>query len=354
MKFEKGKSSVFFEGLSKEVETYLKNRKYTRFAGPQIYMKGILLLCIYIVCYTGIYFFQQQYAMLAFIYIVMGISGVMIVFNIVHDASHEAVSRNKSINNVFRYLGDIVGINTYIWDIRHNIQHHSFTNVLGGDIVIENIPLLRISPHQPLRRFHQYQMYYAPLLYMFYSFYWIFIIDFRLFAQKEICNLKNIRHPAREWIKLFFFKSFYFLYMIILPAVFTELPWYTVILFFLLMHAAGGLLLSFVAVLGHFVEGPVFPEPQNGIIRSSWSEHELDATIDFAPSSKIIHWLTGGLNTHVAHHLFPQVSHEHYYAITSMIESYCRQNGYQYRKESLKNALISHFRYLKKLSFQPY
>ncbi|HEX2629911.1 MAG TPA: fatty acid desaturase, partial [Chitinophagaceae bacterium] len=81
-----------------------------------------------------------------------------------------------------------------------------------------------------------------------------------------------------------------------------------------------------------------------------WSEHELEATIDFAPSSRLINWITGGLNTHVAHHLYPSVCHTHYYAITPIIEQYCREQGYPYRKESLGNALISHFRFLKMLS----
>jgi linoleoyl-CoA desaturase len=350
MKFEKGKGSDFYNGLTKKVNEYLHKQKNNRFASESIYSKGLILLSIYLACYSSIYIFHQNYSALIALYILLGLSGVMVVFNLVHDASHEAISKNKKVNNRIRYLGDLVGINTYIWDIRHNVQHHSFTNVVGGDIVIENIPLLRISPNQPLQKFHTYQRYYCILLYMFYSFYWIFIIDFRLFFQKEICNLKNIKHPQKEWIKLILFKSFYITYMIVLPIVFTGIPWQYVLFLFLLMHIIAGLLLSLVAVLGHFVIGPAFPEPQNGIIPNSWSEHELEATIDFAPSSKIIHWITGGLNTHVAHHLYPQVSHTHYYAITPIIEKYCKANGYNYRKESLSGALVSHFKFLKKLS----
>lgn len=350
MKFEKGKGSGFYNGLNKKVNEYLHRQKNNRFASESIYIKGLILLSIYLACYSGIYLFQQNYSALIVLYILLGLSGVMVVFNLVHDASHEAISKNKKVNNGIRYLGDLFGINTYIWDIRHNVQHHSFTNVLGGDIVIENIPLLRISPKQPLQKFHKYQPYYCILLYMFYSFYWIFIIDFRLFFQKEICNLKNIKHPPKEWIKLILFKSFYITYMIVLPIVFTTIAWQYVLLLFLLMHIVAGLLLSLVAVLGHFVIGPAFPEPQNGVIPNSWSEHELEATIDFAPSSKIIHWITGGLNTHVAHHLYPQVSHTHYYAITPIIENYCKANGYNYKKESLPGALLSHFKFLKKLS----
>jgi len=119
----------------------------------------------------------------------------------------------------------------------------------------------------------------------------------------------------------------------------------------MIMHCFGGLLLSLVAVLGHFVLNTSFPKPNdNDEIETTWSEHELEATIDFAPTSRIIHWITGGLNTHVAHHLFPKMCHCHYYEITPIIKEYCLANGYSYRQESLKGAIVSHFKYLNKLS----
>jgi linoleoyl-CoA desaturase len=106
-----------------------------------------------------------------------------------------------------------------------------------------------------------------------------------------------------------------------------------------------------VALLGHFVEGPSFPkENEAGVIDNSWSEHELEATIDFAPKSRITNWITGGLNTHIAHHLFPKMCHIHYYRITPIIRQYCEDNHFIYQSESLDKALSSHMRYLKKLS----
>jgi linoleoyl-CoA desaturase len=280
----------------------------------------------------------------------MGFSGVMIIFNLVHDASHHAVSNKRWLNKSLCYLGDLVGINTYIWNIRHNIQHHTFTNILGGDLIIENVPLIRLSPQQPHKSFHRFQVFYAPILYLFYSFYWMFVIDFKLFFRKDICNLHNIKHPPKEWFILFAAKIFYVFYMIGLPFLFTSIGLKKIIALFLIMHMAAGLLLSFVAVLGHFVEGTSFPEPENETIASSWSEHELEATIDFAPKSRIVNWITGGLNTHVAHHLFPSICHVHYYDLTKIIETYCSENNYQYKKDSLYGGLKSHFSYLKRLA----
>ncbi len=350
MKYAKSNNNAFFNGLRPEVDHYFKSRNISKYANYFLALKGVLLILVYILSYISIFRQHASTSSLVMAYILMGLSGVMIVFNLVHDASHQALSMKKWVNRSMTYLGDLVGINTYIWNIRHNIQHHSFTNVLGGDLIIESIPLIRLSPQQPYKPFHRFQVMYAPFLYMFYSFYWMFVIDFRLFFMKDICNLHHIKHPVKQWVILFATKLFYISYMIILPWQYTSLSLVQCILFFLVLHMAAGLLLSFIAVLGHFVEGPVFPEAEGGIIPNSWSEHELDATIDFAPKSRIVNWITGGLNTHVAHHLFPAICHVHYYDITLIIEDYCIKNRYNYKKESFAGGLYSHFRYLNKLS----
>jgi linoleoyl-CoA desaturase len=350
MKYTKSNNNEFFRGLKFEVDNYFRYRKINKFGNFYIAFKGIILILIYILSYASIFHPSASNISLIGAYMLMGISGVMIVFNLVHDASHHAISRIKWINKSITYLGDLVGINTYIWNIRHNIQHHTFTNVLGGDLIIENIPLIRLSPQQSYKTFHRFQIYYVLVFYMLYSFYWMFVIDFKLFFKKDICNLHNIKHPFREWMILIITKLFYIFYMIIIPWVFTPLSLSGAIGYFFIMHFAAGLLLSFVAVLGHFVDGPSFPEAPDGFIHNSWSEHELEATIDFAPGSKVVNWVTGGLNTHVAHHLFPGVCHIHYFAMTKIIEAYCQKNNYPYKKESLLSGLHSHFRYLIKLS----
>jgi len=350
MKFSKTNNNTFFVGLKPLIENYFSFNKISKKGNWKLAFKGGLLISVFILSYLNIFKEHVTFLSLTFSYIIMGLSGVMIVFNLVHDASHNAISNVKWVNKTVCFIGDLVGINTHIWDIRHNIQHHTFTNILGGDLIIENVPLIRLSPQQPHKPFHRYQLLYAPFLYMFYSFYWMFIIDFKLFIKKDICNLHNIKHPAKEWVILITTKLFYITYMIVLPHLLTPLSLLSTIGLFFIMHMAAGLLLSFVAVMGHFVEGTSFPAPENEIIDNSWSEHELEATIDFAPKSRFVNWITGGLNTHVAHHLFPSVCHVHYYNLTKLIEAYCAENHFEYKKDSLYGALKSHFRYLKSLS----
>jgi linoleoyl-CoA desaturase len=164
-----------------------------------IWVKLALVFSTYSLCYFGIYYFQSEPLFAQLYAILMGLCGVMLVFNVVHDASHNALLKSKKTNQWLCYLGDLVGINTYIWDIRHNIQHHSFTNILGGDLIVENIPLIRLTPAAKWHGFHKLQIFYAPILYSLYSLYWTLGIDFKLFFKKEICNMRNITHTKKQW-----------------------------------------------------------------------------------------------------------------------------------------------------------
>jgi linoleoyl-CoA desaturase len=352
MKFSEKKPGPFFEALNEKVKTYFKNGRKSKYADVSIFIKGILVILLYISCYFLLVLgYSGSIWLSVLLLILMGFSGVMIVFNLVHDASHGTLFRSRRVNKAVTLLGDFVGINTYIWDIRHNIQHHTYTNILGGDIIIDNIPLLRLSPCQKHYSFHRYQVYYAPFMYMLYTLYWMFYIDFNLFSKKNIGNIRNIRHSGMEWFKLFFFKGFYIFYAVIAPVWLFGLSLTTVLAGFFIMHIAAGILLSTVALLGHFVEGPVFPEPEEGgVIQNSWMQHEFEATIDFSTGSRMMNWVTGGLNTHIAHHLYPKICHCHYYELSKIIMKHCEAHGVRYPRHGFLEAVASHFRYLKKLS----
>ncbi|MEI9912507.1 MAG: fatty acid desaturase [Bacteroidota bacterium] len=142
MKYTKSNNNQFITGLKLTVENYFSHKKINKYGNLAIAIKGIIVLLIYALAYASIFRPGASTASLVTAYIVMGISGVMIVFNLVHDASHHAISKTKWINKTVCYLGDLVGINTYIWNIRHNIQHHTFTNVLA--VILS----LKTSPHQ--------------------------------------------------------------------------------------------------------------------------------------------------------------------------------------------------------------
>ncbi|HEX6847620.1 MAG TPA: acyl-CoA desaturase [Chitinophagaceae bacterium] len=348
MKFKSKNDSDFFSELIKKVDDHMEKKGGNRFADASIYIKGCLLVTLYVSSYMLLLSGSLTTLFSILFVMIMGLSGVMIVFNIVHDASHNVLFKNRSLNRALAYLGDLMGMNSYIWNIRHNIQHHTFTNIAGGDVLLDSIPFIRVSPQQKKYRIHKYQAWYVPLLYMFYSIFWVFFIDFNMFRQKEMGNYKNLRHSWQEWTKLILFKSFYLFYMIVFPAFIIGIPLSSVLIGFLIYHIVAGTLLSTVVVLGHCVEGAEYTAPdENGIIQNSFLQHEWNATYDCNTDSKILHWITGGLNTHLAHHLFPKLCHCHYLDVTKIIRDHCAEHHVNYQHYSLGEAIISHFNFLK-------
>ncbi|HEX2532864.1 MAG TPA: hypothetical protein VHK69_03955, partial [Chitinophagaceae bacterium] len=114
MKFAKGKGSDFYTGLNIRINQYFRQTGRDRFGSRALYGKGAVLLLAYAGCYACLFLFAGRYAVLVPACIGLGLSGVMIVFNLVHDAAHGAVSSSKRINTALTTLGDLVGINTYI------------------------------------------------------------------------------------------------------------------------------------------------------------------------------------------------------------------------------------------------
>jgi linoleoyl-CoA desaturase len=348
MKFKSKNDSDFFSELIQKVDDYMEKKGGNRFANSSIYVKGSFLIALYVCSYILLLSGSLNSILSILFVMIMGLSGVMIVFNIVHDASHNVLFKNKTVNRALAYFGDLMGMNSYIWNIRHNIQHHTFTNVAGGDVLLDSIPFIRVSPQQKKFPIHKYQVWYVPFLYMLYSIFWVFFIDFNMFKQKQMGNYKNMHHSWQEWTKLIFFKSFYLFYMIIFPAWIINIPLSTVLIGFFIYHVVAGILLSTVVVLGHCVEGAEYSAPdENGIIQNSFLQHEWNATYDCSTNSRILHWITGGLNTHLAHHLFPKLCHCHYLAVTRIIKEHCAEHHIPYQHYSLGDAIISHFNFLK-------
>jgi linoleoyl-CoA desaturase len=79
----------------------------------------------------------------------------------------------------------------------------------------------------------------------------------------------------------------------------------------------------------------------------------LKTTIDFSAQSFIVSLFSGGLNAHVAHHLFPNICHIHYRHISQIISETARDYGLEYKNKSFLTAISGHFQYLKKLGMDP-
>jgi linoleoyl-CoA desaturase len=87
--------------------------------------------------------------------------------------------------------------------------------------------------------------------------------------------------------------------------------------------------------------------------QNEWALHQIHSTVDSSVNSKVLSWLTGGLNTHLVHHLFPNICHVHYVQLTQIIKQELRNQSIKYNEKTFGASIRDHFRYLKLMGVVP-
>lgn len=338
----------FYATLRSRVDDYFSSQNISKYANGYFYLKGILLTISYVLMYLSILTIDST-AVVIFSYILMGPLAIMIGINVAHDAAHDTISKKKWINNLFVHLFDFLGANSYIWKKRHVFSHHSYPNILNEDADLKQNKLVRIFPNDDLLPAHKYQFIYAPMLYLLYTINWLFFRDFKDFTESKIGSLRLTRHKSREILKLLFFKLFYVAYILVIPLLFSKANWSTIVLGILLMNFAASIFITLALIPSHVAEDSLFLLPdENGVMPNSWSHHQVLSVTDFATSSWFLNYFFGGFNHHITHHLFPNVNHIHYTAITPIVKETIQEFGLPYNYEdSFINAYLSHFKLLR-------
>jgi len=348
------KSHPFGIELRKRVRSYFLENNLSTYGNFSYYVKITLLLIGFIVSYglvlSNVIPLWSRYLSGC----IFGIISVLIVFNISHDAGHHAISKNKKLNQILVYTLNLLGTNAYLWNITHNKIHHSFPNVANVDCDIhQQAPLIRVSPSVPFKKFHKYQVYYAPILYLTYSLFLTLLKDFQdiqLLPKKDSILLTK-KHKKKEYLILFISKLFYITYFFIIPILIVPIPWWKTLLAILSVHILMSFVLSIVLIPVHMVNEASFAfVDDNNKIDNDWINHVFANTIDYARKSKLANIFFGGLNTHLVHHLFPKICHIHYIDLSEILMDTAAEYNISYNSFSFKEAIVSHFRLLRRFS----
>ncbi|MBC7920510.1 MAG: acyl-CoA desaturase [Ferruginibacter sp.] len=357
IRFVDAEKSEFFAATRQRVEAYFKENKVSKHANAAMWAKTVFFLVGFVVLYALIISNQFSAWTMLGLAVLLGMCSAFIGFNVCHDAIHGSFSANKTVNRVLSIVFNFIGANPYVWNISHNVVHHTYTNIPGHDEDIEVAPgLVRIAEDEEVKKIHRYQHIYAFLLYGLASLSWVFRKDFKKFFQKSIGPHDNSNHPRIEYFNLFFYKAVYYFLFIILPLIVLDLTWWQFVIGFVVMHFAEGLVLGLVFQLAHVVEGMEFPVPnQQGNIEEAWAVHQMRTTANFARRSALANFLCGGLNMQIEHHLFPRICHIHYAAISDIVKQTAHEHEVPYiESPTFFRALKSHYRLLKKLGQEAY
>ena len=355
VKFSKSGHSDFYVALNKKVEHYFSSQNLSKKANGIMLFKVIFYPTVFIAAYLVLLFADAPLAVQYMLWIVLGFFTAFIGLNISHDAVHGSLSSNKTVNTILGYSFNAIGANSYVWNITHNIVHHTYTNIDGHDEDIALISLLRMSPNQKLRKVHRYQHWYAFFFYSLASLMWVFIKDYIKFFKKEIGNYDNKSHPRSEYIILFASKAIYYALFIVVPFVLIKALWWQILIGFIVMHLVQGLTMAIIFMLAHVVEGTDFPMPGNtGTMENTWAVHQLYTTSDFGRKNGLLNFFCGGLNFQVEHHLYPRICHVHYRNISEIVKETAAEHQLRYNEHiTFRGAISSHVRLLKSLGRNP-
>jgi linoleoyl-CoA desaturase len=343
-------NNPFFQSVKRSADAYFTTEKLKRTGNWKLYLKAWILIPAAIGIYLFLLLGHYEWLPGILFSILLGLTLVCIAFNIMHDACHGSFSQRKWVNHLMGLSMNALGSNAFIWKIKHNIIHHTYTNIDGIDDDIAKSPVLRQCTTQKWLPVHRFQFLYMFVLYGVSTLSWVVGSDFIKYFSKQINNTPIRGIDTKQHVIFWTSKLLYAFFYVLLPMYL--LGWRPWLIGFLVIHFTMGLALSVVFQLAHMVEKTSF-ETADGtpkVIDAEWAIHEIRTTANFAPRNRIISWLVGGLNFQIEHHLFPQVSHIHYAALSKIVRQQCELFGLPYNYyPTAWQALYSHVRLMKKL-----
>lgn len=342
------KQSPFFDALRKKVDHYFKENRKSPTGDIRLWSKTVILTCLGVMLYIALLWGNLPVWLSLVFCGLLGMTLAAIGFNVMHDGAHGSYSNNKSINTLMAWSLNLMGGSSFMWKIKHNHIHHSFTNIDGVDDDIDIRPFMRVSETQPRRYLHRFQHIYGFLLYGMTYFMWIYWMDFQKYFTRKVGPTPIRKMKLSEHLGFWLTKIMYLSIFVIIPVYIKG--WADALLGYGMVLFVTGLFIAVVFQLAHVVESTTFPQPDPNTnkIEEEWALHQVRTTANFATRNRFISWFAGGLNFQVEHHLFPRISHIHYPAISRIVRETCAEFNIPYLEyPTFISAVNAHVRHLR-------
>ena len=347
-KFIKTTETEFQRKLQRSVNDYFVKNGIDRKANPSMLRKTVFAFTFYALVYflllsgtiDNLWILYVLWAML-------GLGQTFIGMCVMHDKVHGAYTKSNMMDFLLEIPILLIGVESRIWAIEHNIIHHNYTNVSGIDQDIHPRYFFRFSKDQPKRWFHRFQHLYATFLYGLLIIEWITVKDFvKVRKYYRLGFLKTGREVIFLTLQIILKKLVFFAVFLFIPMGIMPFPAYLVVLMFLTMVVVSGVTMTVVFQLAHVVPNVEFTDvkhPQS----VDWYEHQMRTTANFAMNNKVITYFLGGLNFQIEHHLFPDICHVHYPAISPIVQVVAKEFNYPYHSNTtILEAINKHYKLL--------
>ncbi len=343
----------FRKELNARVAAYFKDNNLPERDVPSMYFKTAIIVAWIVSCYYVLVFTQAPWFIKIPVALFMGLGTSAAVFNIGHDANHMAYSNRNWVNHLMALSFDLNGATSSLWRYRHNIIHHTYTNIAGVDFDISSAaPMMRMTPQDPWYAHHRYQHLFFPFFYMFLTPNWLVSDFIAMFVSGKYLGLHVSRPTTMDKVMWVAGKISVICFLLVIPLSMGWAFWQLAIVVFL-HYAVMGIMLAVVFQLAHVVEevSVIIPERQDVTLDDEFAIHQIKTSADFAVNSGFWSWYLGGLNFQCVHHLLPRICHVHYPKLQPIVEQLCRERGVPYvANPTTWHAVRSHWRRMKYLT----
>lgn len=345
-----GRNNEFQAEVRRRTDEFFERTGRPRRDVPRMYLKSFVILAAFVAFYWLLVFVAGAWWQAVPLAVLLGLVTAAIGFNIQHDGGHQAYSDRPWVNKLAALSMDLIGGSSYIWHYSHGKFHHTYVNITHQDTDIELGVIARVTPHQRRYWFHRWQHVYLWPLFGLFVIKWHLYDDFKNVITGRIGEHRFPRPKGWDLIGFVAGKVVLLTLAIAVPLL-THRLW-AVFLFYGVVAAVMGSVLSIVFQLAHVVEAAGFPMPSaaTGDMESAWAVHQAETTVDFSRRSRLAALLLGGLNFQIEHHLLPRICHVNYPALSPIVEQTCRKFGVKYNEHrSFFAGVASHFRWLRQM-----
>ncbi len=355
-----GKSSVrslrftqhrdFQKTLNERVNAYLRENHIPGRDVPAMYLKTAFALAWWLASYLLLLLGHFSPPVNILLCLVWAMSIASIGFNVMHDSNHGGYSDHPRVNKLVSLSAEMLGMSGFRWRTKHNVWHHTYTNIAGFDDDVETFGLMRLSPVSPWKPLFKAQVWYFPLIYSFIAFDFILRDFMMVMTGKSDANHVYPKMNLSDKITFWAGKLFFFGIMFALPLL--VFPWWQVLIGFFIVMLSVGLIMGIVFQLAHINGDVNFPEPVGSPkhIENEWAVHQVETTANFAPRNWLLNFYVGGLNYQIEHHLLPHICHLNYPRLAPIVRATCEEFGIRYTSyPTWREAFACHLRELRVL-----
>lgn len=147
----------FHAELKKRINDYFVTNGISTTGNYKLYIKAVVLLVVFVSTYIHLVFFTPPTIWAFLEMAVLGSAMAAIGFNIMHDGAHGSFSNSPFLNKCAAITLGVLGGSHFMWNIKHNIIHHAFTNIDGVDDDLKAGPFLRMTLGQKHYKIHRFQ-----------------------------------------------------------------------------------------------------------------------------------------------------------------------------------------------------